>query len=206
MILNTNNKSGFLWIPKNAGHSVSKILLENGYKHYYEPGTTPHIHSQPLKNYYKHLEGYFLFCFVRNPWDRILSLYSYLTQKESHRLHEIIVNYKEEDWKNGFNYWLLNCENSFVIDNGYKTLSMQKRPQIDYFTNNDGSCLVDYIGKLETIQEDFYYIASKLQLPTSIDTLNTSHHLPYRHEYSKDAIEFVYEYHKEDILQFNYQF
>lgn len=204
MLLNKKEKRGFIWIPKCAGHSIADILIKNDYQHWYEPNTTPHIHAQPLKKYIHNFEDYYLFSFVRNPWDRMLSLYSYLIQKQSHRLHEIILNFNASDWYNGFNHWL-TCENYFVIDSYYNNC-IQKRSQSEYLFDDNGNLLVDFVGKLENINEDYPLLANKINLPVNINKLNESKHSAYTDVYTSYSKEFILKWHYKDIKYFNYSF
>ncbi|MBD3328477.1 hypothetical protein GF340_04195 [Candidatus Peregrinibacteria bacterium] len=87
------DKAIFVWIPKAAGTSLYTVLKEHGcrklktpkkFKHFNNSGfvTFGHVDINYLldnkiieSNY---LEDAFKFCFVRNPWDRLVSLYFYL--------------------------------------------------------------------------------------------------------------------------------
>lgn len=83
---------------------------------------------------------YFKFAFVRNPWDMEVSLYNYMLQNQNHRQHEIIKNMKNFD---EYIEWRVN-----------KNLHSQSK----YVLDEKGNIIVDFIGKYERLDEDFYII------------------------------------------------
>ena len=73
----------FIHIPKAAGTSVARALFGAASRHVpygeYERAT-------PDK-----FRRYFKFSFVRNPWDRKVSLYHYVRKTPSHPAHESLM-------------------------------------------------------------------------------------------------------------------
>jgi chondroitin 4-sulfotransferase 11 len=78
MILNKKYKFIFVHIQKNAGSSIKKSLLsfENSEQHKYS-------HSF-IDTEIGNFEDHFKFCFVRNPWDRLVSWYNMMLNKGIH--------------------------------------------------------------------------------------------------------------------------
>jgi len=79
MIVSHADRAIFIHIPKTAGSSIKKLgqLDYNG-----------HVRAAAIRNRVSHevWSTYFKFAFVRNPWDRFLSLYCYFaTMNEDHR-------------------------------------------------------------------------------------------------------------------------
>ena len=81
----------------------------------------------------------FKFSFVRNPWDRLVSEYRYR------------------------NFWKKFSFRDFVLsnlpeENNYCDYFRHVMPQSDYLYSDSGDLIVDYVGRFETLQEDFYKI------------------------------------------------
>jgi len=78
--------------------------------------------------------------------------------------------------------------------------------QKDFFYDG-GICLVDFIGKHETLQNDFKKVCSKCNIETDLPHLNASrkkkdHYVKY---YSPNSIELISQAFKEDIELFDYR-
>jgi hypothetical protein len=152
----------FVHIPKTGGQSIEHVFLDLLgltwetrapllLRHNENPDLGPprlaHLRAHDYVRY-KYLtreqfDGYFKFAFVRNPWDRFLSIYKYLnTGGEDFR--QFGKNFKSGLWKR---------EHWFV------------RPQSDFVCNDNGELLVDFVGRFESLQEDFDRICGSLGLP-----------------------------------------
>lgn len=141
--------------------------------------------------------NYFKFCFVRNPWDRLVSMYHYTTQKEKEKYTNKEVNLPP---------YSKNILEAGSFDNWIKSGNIGTG-QMDIITNDNDELLVDYVGRSEIIQSDFSYICSvlgieNLQLPKA----NTSKHKDYREYYTEETKAIVAEKHQRDIEHFGYDF
>lgn len=137
--------------------------------------------------------NYYKFCFVRNPWDRIVSLYEYL---------------KRED--ETFENFVFNLENYEEI--GYFNVRgrSQARPQCDWIPRD-----IDYIGKVETIDSDIERICQiterelpKVKRQNVTPNRGSRHYKEYFEEKStklilKDQVEYFY---KKDFKRFGYTY
>lgn len=127
-------------------------------------------------------KNYFTFAFVRNPWDRMLSNYKFL---------------KLIDWIDcSFDEWITNPTWGF---DAYSYEGM--------ICDNSGLIIVDYIGKFETLQQDFNIVCDKIgisqqQLPHT----NKTKHKHYTEYYDDETREIVAEKYKKDIEYFGYEF
>ena len=82
-----HNRYAFLHIPKTGGSSIAEpdyqsgngaLVALLGSEDHVQAG---HIRAVGLKNRLQNnWDDYFKFAFVRNPWDRIVSLYDYFLQ------------------------------------------------------------------------------------------------------------------------------
>ena len=130
---------------------------------------------------------YYKFGFVRNPWDWQVSLYTYIMKTEGHYQHKLIKSMKGFD---EYIDWRVN-----------KYLQLQK----DFFFDND-VCLMDFVGKMENLNEDFAIIKAKTGIKSELSHLNSSRPKDDRFikYYSQKSVDLVYEAFKEDIKLFNY--
>ena len=167
MILRSK-KCIFVHIPKVAGQSIETALrsVASGVdgtradmglrkRNRGEPGPERLAHltsleysklgfvsSEDFRDYYK-------FAFVRNPWDRAHSMYRHFGL-DKHLTFEYFLEYvlKREMWRE--KYWFV-------------------RPQCDFVLDAHGGLCIDFVGRFETLEEDFQHIAGILEL--KIDSL-----------------------------------
>ena len=162
-MLSHTNKCIFIHIPKVAGTSVMRLFSDpekpqkseksflpfqpDDYK--FDP-PPPHLRAYDYVKYgyiSKELfDTYFKFAFVRNPWDRIVSEYKYRRHTHRYSFKKFLFNnFPEPSWSDHY------CH---VI------------PQYDFLYDNNGTLLVDFIGRFENLQEDFSFACRKLNLAT----------------------------------------
>lgn len=199
-----NNKYSFLFvhIQKTAGTSITECLHKiDGTK------IIGNSHSFISHNSVEKLDDYFKFCFVRNPWDRLVSWYNMMVTKRTH---------------NDFSSYLLNNSNNFsefleLTDVIYETCYLEwdkmipypksiSFNQLDYISDNDGNILVDFIGRFENINEDYNKIMKEIGSNYPLPHLNKFDHKDYRNYYTDKDIEKVYNLYKRDIDYFGYRF
>ncbi|MEM6965922.1 MAG: sulfotransferase family 2 domain-containing protein [Bacteroidota bacterium] len=227
------HRSIFIHIPKVAGQSVEHFFLNDLGVMKQEAlhllvGPNPDTTNGPPKlahllatdyTKYNHIsqedfDEYFKFAFVRNPWDRTISFYKYLGFQNFISFEKFIEDYFLTRIWNSYRFWFI-------------------RPQADYVTDENGKLLVDFIGKFESINEDFQTILNRLNLPaTKLPYINKSkksfhkkyhtfkrnpelllkvfskpdHHRHYRDYYTEKTKKLVAETYKKDIQLFNYTF
>lgn len=133
--------------------------------------------------------SYFKFAFVRNPWSRLLSLYSYLLQNHRHPRHEIAVR------AGGFNEF---------VRHEYKKLNWND--QFYCLSDSAGEVLVDFVGKYENLEKDFKLICDAVGIPGLLPHINRTSHADYRKYFSPESIELVAQMCSRDIERFNYTF
>lgn len=189
-----DKKAIFVHIPKCAGISINKALFGNlagGHKTLddYLIIFEPHNFTY-----------YFKFTFVRNPWDRLVSAYKFLEaggfNDGDRKFFERELSHFS-DFNDFVRNWL-NSENIFK----YHHFKPQKFFIIDKFNK----VTVDYIGYFENINEDFNYIAKKLDVLEDLSKVNAVQRNDYREFYEEDTIKIVADVYKDDIEAFNYNF
>jgi hypothetical protein len=196
MISNTH-KFIFVHIPKNAGTSIENLL----FKHYHEDKKKHIFFDKKLLHFNQHLTlseiqkhrvrgqsffDYFKFTYVRNPWERMVSAAKYRRMT----LKQFIYS----DFS--------SSQQSSNLDPDRHRL-----PQYDFLFDDSGNKLIDFIGRYETLQEDFDIICDKLKIPRqTLPHKNISKHKHYTECYDDETYEIVAEKHAKDIECFGYEF
>jgi len=200
MLVNHQYKFLFVHIQKTAGSSITGKLLSL-------PGTVrianqhsfvSHVDMSPYRNYYK-------FCFVRNPWDRLVSWWNMMESKGDH---------------NDFSHYLLKAGdfNAFLSRTAIinetmgndKLLTYYPKSiafnQLDYITGTDGLVSVDFVGRFENLRDDFKAVCEHLGIPFSLPHMNKGKQAKYWNYYTDESREKVRQLYKRDIDYFNYAF
>jgi hypothetical protein len=138
----------------------------------------------------KQFETYFKFGFVRNPWDRVVSLYE---RKEAGQLRDKMTFEQFVDW---IQYSSATCIHS-----------LPQRYQLDWFVDPNGNVVADFIGKFERLNEDWTFIAKKLgideTLPHRRANPREQHYTEYYDARTREVITNKF---KIDIEHFGYEF
>ncbi|MCK4947010.1 MAG: sulfotransferase family 2 domain-containing protein [Candidatus Aureabacteria bacterium] len=191
----------FIHIPKSAGTSINaalgigregiqslfgKISEEEKAKYGLTHTYWHHCPISLIKPFIPEgtFNKYFKFTFLRNPWDRLVSLYLYY--KRINRLDNI----------DAFNQWILSK----------KIPSYLLIPQLDYITDNKGNIIVDFIGRFENMDKDWKYITKKTGANTKLLPVNISNRKHYSFYYTEETIRVVGELFRKDIETFGYRF
>jgi len=189
----TENRCIFVHVTKAAGTSVALSLF----------GELPyHYTAREYRVIYglRDFREFFKFTFVRNPWDRLYSAYSYLSgggwdEKDKHWAEKHLAEVR--DFEGFVMDWLsperLNAHIHFF-------------PQSNFLCNNQGAPIVDYLGYFECVEEDFVRIAERLGVSASLMHTNKSVRTGYRSVYSEGMIEKVAKLYARDITNFGYRF
>lgn len=189
-------KSIFIHIPKAGGISIIKSLYGENTKGFGHP--TYKIFLDLFKeDYYE----FFKFTFVRNPWDRVYSAYTFLTQGG---LNEQDRNFFEKYLKEfkTFEDFVLNGLDKEYIKNWIHFI-----PQYTFIYDENDRLMVDFVGRFENFENDFNKIANKINSNAKLKHLNKSKKKKsYVDMYNDKMIEKVYHIYKKDIDLLNYDF
>ncbi|MDG5490135.1 sulfotransferase family protein [Psychroserpens sp. SPM9] len=192
-------QSIFVHIPKAGGISIIKSLYgeqANGFGH---PTYQRFLKLFGKSDYNK----YFKFTFVRNPWDRLYSAYSFLKKGGMNHLdkafcNEVLIDYPD------FESFVMNWLNADNIENW-----IHFKPQYQFITDRNMALVVDFVGKFENFESDFKIIAEKLKMPVELghhNKTNNSKNTSYREVYTPEMKEKIRSLYKDDISLFDYQF
>ena len=199
------NKFVFIHIPKCAGTSIDSCLFKfcdlydetYSYRDIWERyDKLEQQKHESIRYYFKkqNLNDYFKFTFVRNPWDKILSMYLF-RQKE-------------------YNVYPMSFERFVKIRvNRWNTLSKKhwksnhNSIQYNWLCNRNGEMSMDFIGRFENLQEDFSIVCDKIGIPKQqLPHKNTTNHKHYTEYYDDETRQIVAKKYAKDIEYFGYKF
>lgn len=135
-------------------------------------------------------ETYYKFGFVRNPWDRVVSLY---LRNEGLQMREK-MNFGE------FVEWIKYSSSTCLYP-------VPHTNQLDWFVDPSGNILVDYIGKFEHLESDWSVISERLGLTQTLPHKkkgDTRKH--YTEYYSASTRKIIESRFRVDIEYFEYEF
>lgn len=169
----------FIHVPKTGGHAISTAL----------GGRTPGpLHA---KRRDVDVKGRFSFAFVRDPFDRAVSMWVYVCQKAM--LQPSNIPEQDAARSLGFRYWLLNG------DQRWNFRSQIACSQMEWL---DGC---DYIGRFERIATEFAGIVATMKIKAQpLQRMNTSDHADYRFYYDDHTAAFVARCAEPEINRFGY--
>lgn len=200
-----NKKYLFVHVPKTGGTSIRNILEEHSVGKTEEFGEEHDIVFSAYREMSDEEFNFrFKFAFVRNPFDRELSNYFWHTKTNGH------VDISFPDWVK----WRYDEMSDFlsIIQFGgksdyYYQKGFGKTPQIGFLINEKGKICVDFVGRFETLQEDWEVVADKLNLPKPLPHhYKTERNQDYRQYYTDECREIIENAHSIDLQVFNYDF
>lgn len=185
-------KRGFLFvhIPKTAGTSIIKAL---GIHFRHHSDYMVYEQANPKAFY-----AAFKFCFVRNPYDRLVSTYFYLSRGGAGRVDERIASRINRNARN-FSEFVQKIVNSTSIHT-----HVLFRPQISFVCDFDLAPRVDFVGKFETIRDDFEYVAQRIGVSADLPTLNSQSKRPFGSYYTPQLADEVFKLYSADFQVFGY--
>jgi hypothetical protein len=200
-----NHKRKFIWFknPKAGSTSILKILYDEGL-----------IHKRPLHNvqkgdgfaFYKKDQraDYFKFGFVRNPWDRLVSVFEDKTKKVigtrwSMKFYRKYKNHNFPDFAKA------------IAGFGEKKLLRLDRHIRPQFSNLNDLVGLDFIGRLENFKEDVTFAMGEIGIEVYPNQIPQKNKVPrefrhYSEYYDDETIKIVSDMYKKDIELFGYKF
>lgn len=185
-----DTKSVFIHVPKAAGNSVAKAIYGKETGHY--PAFLYRLVSQEKFN------RYFTFAIVRNPWDRLVSAFHYLKQGGKTETDKIWALENISKFEN-FDSFVRNWVTPSNIMKG-----IHFWPQSHFLCDSENKIIVNYVGRLETIQVDFSNIAKRIGIGSELRSENLSTHRHYLDYYTKETSDIVASVYAADISAFGY--
>lgn len=191
-VLLNKHRFVFLHVPKTAGVSIRKVLIEYGMQRACDLPDGQLLHEHLMLP---------SFAFVRNPWDRLASGFGFF-----HR-HNIPIKIGGKNVMS-INLRGMNFE-EFVLDHswdGDRPSNDHWRPQHELL-EFEGEFIVDKIFRFERLQKDFRLACDHIGIePTSLSCHNASTHEPFESMYTtQEMIDVVAKRYARDIELFGYE-
>lgn len=174
----------FFHIAKCAGSTVEKWLQQNVNGEVYDNDLR---HSSPAQLSRIFPEGFgWSFCVVRNPWDRMVSWYSFFNGTK--KLGLTFEQYVD----------------IIFFDERVRNTNMYNRPGQQVHTAKD----VSYIVKFENLVKDFEVVQQRANCFEPLQHHNKSReNNKYAQYYTRqDHIDLIGSHYRDDIKQFGYTF
>jgi hypothetical protein len=183
LIYSNSNKFMFYHIPKTAGTSLHSVLRKyavgSHVNEYYLTRDMSHTAVEHTWDKYKGSE-YFSFAIVRNPYDRMFSLYNFLTRRKliKETLEQFINN-------------------------------MDREPSQFRLLSHNGVVPLSFVGKFENLEEDFNFIADKTNINERYTDLpklfKAQNNITYKEVFNNKLKDIIDEKHHDDFINFNYK-
>jgi hypothetical protein len=197
MVISGGTRSIFVHIQKTGGVSIEAMLrradrgigssLHEGRRHLFARDIRPLVPSEQW-------DGYFKFAFVRNPWDRLVSWYHMCAQSTAPNAFARHVQQHAPTF------------DDFVMRTTTGIAERTTWNQLDYVTDEEGSVIVDFIGRYERLPEDSRQVGERLGIAIDLPHTNRSTHAHYRDYYTDATRDIVARRFARDILHFGYEF
>ncbi|MDZ7663578.1 sulfotransferase family 2 domain-containing protein [Thiohalophilus sp.] len=186
----------FIHIPKAAGTSIIKSLAGRSLPR--DHASWHHFLQVDKRRFYH----YSKFTFVRNPWDRAVSLYNYLSNGGNQSSDLKFSQYFKEH-RITFEKFVMEYLNEYKIHE-----HILLRPQYLFVCDDDLNLKVDYLGYFENIDHDFSNICKILGVKMELTKQNSSgKNQDYKEFYhSQELIERIEYLYLRDVELFNYSF
>lgn len=193
----------FIHIPRTGGSSIERELVHDDW--WTVESKTKHlIASQAKKIYSEYWDDYFKFSFVRDPYSRMLSMTTFDIMRKIYYgdtlpFNGVVTDQHMNEYKKLFGTPVL-------IEHDYR---FYKREEVESEKHKDncvyGNILdepIDYIGRFETLEEDFHNICNILKLKEKkLGKFGKNKHTNTLSVEAKIIINKIYH---EDFSTFNY--
>jgi hypothetical protein len=134
-------------------------------------------------------DSFFKFAFVRNPWDWQVSIYHYVLQRTDHPDHDFYGSLRTFE---AYLDWRIQTEGAEL--------------QSEFVLDESGELLVDFVGRYETLAEDFGTVCERIGINCALPHVNGSKHRDFRDCYTPETRALVEDAYRADIERFGYAF
>ena len=187
----------YIRVPKTGSHSILSVLSKY-------PKVLYQLRDQYIKDRRRlcdHLaldsrealgddlyNKIFKFSFVRNPYSRAVSSWRFTTFKMGQSFRDFCIDLKDRGTCESFASW--HCSD-----------------QYQQLYDLSGNLIVDFVGRLESYQDDFNTICDQIKIPRHrLPHKNKTNHKHYTEYYDSMSRDLVAERYAKDIEYFGYEF
>jgi hypothetical protein len=201
----------FVHIPKTGGTSIETALdmfddwkIEQPQKlfgliastelqkHGFLSAFLQHLTFSEIQTISTDWQDFFSFSFVRNPWDKMVSMYS---NPDPHMVKQARQQGIE----------LTKISFAEFINNTGKIQHIHLLEQHKFIFDNNKQ-LVDFIGRFENLEADFQQLTKLIGISCQLPHRNKSQRKSYQDYYDSDTQAIVAERYQQDISMFGYSF
>ena len=206
-MISDEHKCIFVHIPRCAGSSIEDVIwpgersekqlwmgFVSRFRNRYQTGGLQHLLAKQIRREVgrQRFESYFKFSVVRNPFDRLVSQFSYMRRRPDLRAFIGMDRAAPFD-----EYLQLIGQNRHV----------QWEPQTSFLYDDEGALLVDFVARFEDIEQDMARVIERLGLDCdSLPNVNPIPRGPYQSYYTERSRRQVERMYREDLTQFQYAF
>lgn len=210
MVYSSKKKFVFIHIPKTAGTSLRVVLN----RHAAGPGLgnflsrrigrlfpglerrvfyrwrtfEPHLRYAEVQDLLPaaELSACFKFCFVRNPYERLVSFFRHIETHTEHPYHRRVAGW------GGFQGLVAHLA------------ELAEPSQRAFVVDRDGRPAMDFVGRFERVGEDFAAVAEKLGIESRLPHRNANPTARWRDFYTEELRREVRRFYAEDFEAFGY--
>jgi hypothetical protein len=162
-------------------------------------------------------DNYFKFTFVRHPYSRSLSLYTYIKKMLSRRSNNVLFRtFLIKYLKGNDPIWQWPLTKAYIGSKNFSEFIRHEqymnyfgaKPQVSWIFDQDGQLLVDFVGKIENLEDDFQKAVKKIGIESTLQlkVTNTSQTQTKPGAYFKDEADYQHlaRIYQQDFLTFGY--
>lgn len=208
MLVSDRDRVAFVHVQKTGGRTVNTVLWEQ-FPDLAKVGAR-HARWSDVLELRPEMRDFYLFGFVRNPWDRMVSWYSMISTAHERGPHAKFLT-KSRFWQavrdefTDFDDFVRNG----VGDPKRRPVLFQRlrRPQTSWFEDAQGKFCADFVGRTENLDADLKEVLGGLgrEIET-VPRVNTSAHARYSEYYNRRTRSIIARAFADDIDRFGYRF
>ena len=186
-LLDVHGKWAWIGNHKTCSHSIGNGPLKHKFLFYRRGYTNWRVVWNEL--FAPRIDEVFLFAFVRNPWDRVCSAFFFLQERKKLIPDNItFAEYVKTTLK----------EKGVSADDHFE----EQTPIFSF----KGEFFNTFLGRFESLEEDWAYIAEKINVRKKLPHYNGTSHNHYTSYYDDECIEIVGRLYKEEIDALDYKY
>lgn len=163
----------FFHIPKTAGISISNSIFGDvKWGHRSVSFYKSHYGEKVFNSLYK-------FCFVRNPYDRLFSAFTFLKKGGINNQDLEFSNSYLQEFASFDEFVLKGLEKEEIIN------WVHFKPQYTFVCDDNDNIVMDFVGKMENLNADFNTVCKHLKIDSELQKLNMS--FAKKNEFSEEV-------------------